>query len=200
MKIMQGEETSDLVDTVKRTPIPLRQKVSLALLGLVMLGSGFGLGISMTFNHLKDRLRPPGPVPFVMDHLERMAKEYELTPEQKTQVKPALEKFHESFQEMWNESQQTMSLARDNLVAELKQLLTTEQFDQWSKDMQEREKRHIRRGFSGRRGDRRDRDRGDSPRDGGGPPRGWDPNGRPNPGRPPGPHQPPWERNDDPNR
>jgi hypothetical protein len=55
---------SDLIESLKRTPMPFRQKVTFALLSLVILCSGFGLGVSLTFNHLKDRLRPRGPVPF----------------------------------------------------------------------------------------------------------------------------------------
>ena len=184
---------SDLIENVKRTPIPFRQKATLVLLSLVMIGSGFGLGVSLTFNHLKDRLRPPGPVPFVMDHLERIAKEYELTPEQKEQVKPILEKFHASFREMWTESQKTMSSARDSLVADMKQVLSTEQYNKWFKDLEEREKRRSRRGSFSRRGDRRERDRG------GPPPREWDPNKKPDPNRPPRWHRPPPEREMDAN-
>lgn len=179
---------SDLIDNVKRTPIPLRQKITLALLSLVMLASGFGLGVSVTFNQLKDRLRPKGPVPFVMDHLERIAKEYELTPEQKEQVKPIIEKFHASFRQMWTDSQKTMTLARDEMVAGMKEALTTEQFDEWFKNLQEREKRRTRRGSFSRRGDRR----GPSPRD-------RDPNRKPDPNRPPRWHRPARERQTEPN-
>ncbi len=153
---------SDLINDVKRTPVPFRQKVTVALLSLVILCSGFGLGVSFTFNHLKDRLRPRGPVPFVQSHLERVAKEYALTSEQKAQVKPILEKFHESFRQMWTESQKTMSSARDDLVVSMKQVLTTEQYDRWFKDLQELEKRRSRRGPPSRRGDRRDRERNGS--------------------------------------
>lgn len=178
---------SDLIENVKRTPIPFRQKVTFALLSLVILCSGFGLGVSMTFNHLKDRLRPRGPVPFVVEHLERVAKEYSLTPEQKAQVKPILEKFHESFRQMWTDSQKTMSAARDDLVVSMKQVLTTEQYDKWFKDLQEMEKRRSRRGSFSRRGDRRDRERsGMSSRD-------RDPNMKPDPNRPPR-----WRRGDRP--
>ena len=169
---------SDLIEDVKITPVPFRQKVTFAMLGLVMLCSGFGLGVSLTFNHLKDRLRPRGPVPFVMDHLERVAKEYALTPEQKDQVKPILQRFHESFRQMWADSQKSMSSARDELVVSMKQVLTTEQYDKWFKDLEELEKRRSRRGPSSRRGDRRDRDRsGQSFRD-------RDPNVKPDPNRP----------------
>ena len=150
---------SDLIESLKRTPIPLRQKLTFALLGLVILCSGFGLGVSLTFNHLKDRLRPRGPVPFVQSQLERVAKEYALTPEQKAQVKPILERFHDSFRQMWTDSQKTMSSARDDLVVSMKQVLTTEQYDKWFKDLEAMEKRRSRRGPPSRRGDRRDRDR-----------------------------------------
>jgi Spy/CpxP family protein refolding chaperone len=169
---------SDLIESLKRTPMPFRQKVTFALLSLVILCSGFGLGVSLTFNHLKDRLRPRGPVPFVQSHLERVAKEYALTPEQKEQVKPILERFHDSFRQMWADSQKSMSSARDELVVGMKQVLTTEQYDKWFKDLQELEKKRSRRGPSSRRGDRRDRDRnGSSLRD-------RDPNMKPDPNRP----------------
>ncbi|MCP4453212.1 MAG: hypothetical protein GY809_17255, partial [Planctomycetes bacterium] len=152
---------SDLIESLKRTPIPFRQKVTFALLSLVILCSGFGLGVSLTLNHLRahDRLRPRGPVPFVQSHLERVAKEYALTPDQKAQVKPILEGFHESFRQMWADSRKIMSSARDELVVSMKQALTTEQYDKWFKDLQAMEKRRSRRGPSNRRGDRRDRDR-----------------------------------------
>lgn len=185
---------SDLIEDVKRTPIPFRQKVTFVLLSLVILGSGFGLGVSLTFNHLKDRLRPRGPVPFVMDHLERVAKEYALTPAQKEQVKPILERFHESFRQMWTDSQKTMASARDELVVSMKQVLTTEQYEKWFKDLEELEKRRSRRGPPNRRGDRRDRERsGFSPRD-------RDPNMKPDPNRPPRWHRADRDRGDDQNR
>jgi len=177
---------SDLIENVKRTPVPFRQKVTLAMLSLVMLCSGFGLGVSLTFNHLKDRLRPRGPAPFFMDHVERVAKQYDLTPEQKEQVKPILEKFHDSFRKMWTDSQKTMSTARDDLVVGMKQVLTAEQYDKWFKDMQELEKRRSRRGSFSRRGERRDRDR--------------DPNRVPDPNRPPRWHRGDRERGTDQNR
>lgn len=185
---------SDLIENVKRTPVPFRQKVTFAMLSLVMVCSGFGLGVSLTFNHLKDRLRPRGPVPFVMDHVERVAKEYHLTPEQKEQVKPILEKFHESFRQMWTDSQKTMSSARDDLVVGMKLVLTTEQYDNWFKNLQEQEKRRSRRGSFNRRGDRGDRGRG------GPPPRDRDPNAKPDPNRPPRWHRGDRERGNDQNR
>ncbi len=170
---------SRIIDDVKRTPIPTRQKFTFVLLGLVILCSGFGLGVSLTFNHLKDRLRPKGPMPFVMDHLERVAKEYALTPEQKLQVKPIIEAFHDSFRDMWMNSQKTMSVARDQLFASMKQVLTPEQYEKWLKDREEEEKKRSRRGPFSRRGDRGGR------RDRGGPPP-WerDPNKKPDPNRP----------------
>jgi Spy/CpxP family protein refolding chaperone len=149
---------SDIFEEVKRTPIPFRKKATLVMLALVILCSGFGLGASLTFNQLKDRLRPPTPMPpFVMDHLERVTKEYSLTPEQKEKVKPILETYHESFRQMFSDSMQKMAAARDGLVAAMKQVLTTEQYDKWFKDLQEREKRHWQRRPPDRRGDRGDR-------------------------------------------
>ena len=177
---------SDLLEEVKRTPIPFRKKLALVMLGLVILCSGFGIGASLTFNQLKDRLRPPTPMPpFVMDHLERVTKEYSLTPEQKEKVKPILEAYHESFRLMFSDSMQKMAAARDGLVAAMKQVLTTEQYDKWFTDLQEQEKRHWqrrpfdRRGERGDRGSRRGRERG------GPPPEGRDPE------RPPGFDRPP---------
>ena len=95
---------SDILEEVKRTPIPFKQKLTLGLLGLVILCSGIGLGVSLTINHLKDtgRLRPPNASPpMFMDRLERVTKEYSLTPDQKEQVKPILETYHESFKQMF---------------------------------------------------------------------------------------------------
>ena len=157
---------SDILDEVKRTPIPFKQKLTLGLLSLVILCSGMGIGASLTFNHLKDRLRPPGPTPpSFMDRLDRVAKEYSLTPQQKEQVKPVLETYHESLKQMFTNSMQTMTTAKEALVAGMEEVLTPEQYEKWHKDLLDREKRHGRRP-SGRRGDRgswRDRSRGGPP-------------------------------------
>src|SRR5665811_1019394 len=115
-RLRNERQMSDLLEEVKRTPIPFRKKLAFVMLGLVILCSGFGIGASLTFNQLKDRLRPPTPMPpFVMDHLERVTKEYSLTPEQKEKVKPILEAYHESFKQMFSDSIQKMSSARDGL-------------------------------------------------------------------------------------
>ncbi|MCF7974859.1 MAG: hypothetical protein K9N55_13655 [Phycisphaerae bacterium] len=188
---------SDLLDEVKRTPVPFRKKLTFVMLGLVILFSGFGIGASLTFNQLKDRLRPPTPMPsFVRDHLERVTKEYSLTAEQRDKVKPILEAYHESFRQMFSDSMQKMAAARDGLVVDMKQVLTTEQYDKWFKDLQEQEKRHWqrrpfdRRGERGDRGGRRGRERSGP---GGLSPREMDANRMPDPNRPPR-----WRRDRDP--
>ena len=177
---------SDIIQDVKVTPIPGKQKITLLLLNLVILCSGIAIGSSLTVMKLKDRLMPPNAPSPVMDHLERVAKEYSLTTEQKDKVKPVLEAYHETFKKMFSDSMQKMTTARETLVLDMKKVMTPEQYEKWYQDLLEQEKRRQRRRppFDRRGGGRRDRgNRGDR----GGPPKEWDSNRLPDANR-----MPPW--------
>lgn len=163
---------SELVEEVKRTPMRRRQKVMLVGLGLIILCSGFVLGSSVTFNYLKDRLRPPAPP--IRAQVDWLVKEYDLNDQQRKKVTPILEEYHQALIKTWEQSTQIMATARDRLVDQMKKVLTTEQYESWFSDLKEREERRrrrmspdFRRGDRGRSGRDRgrdwNRDRGDRP-------------------------------------
>ena len=173
---------SDILEEVKRTPLHGRQKVSLVILGLVILISGFLLGSSTTFYYLKDQMPPRRFPPTRMEIIERLSEELGLTDQQRDKVKAIIEKADKAFQEMWGESAKKMEAARDQMVEEMKEVLTAEQYDKWLMSFTEREQDRKQRVPP------RLRDRGRDDRGGRGRP--WDGRMRgPRPGGPPDPNR-----------
>ena len=162
---------SELVEDVKRTPMKHRQKIMLVGLGLIILCSGFVLGASVTFNYLKDRLRPPAPP--IRVQMDRWAEAYGWNNQQKEKIIPILEAYHQSLIKTWGKSADEMAVARDRLVEQMKGVLTPEQFERWYSDLKQHEERRRRRmppefrrdrGRGGRdRGREWDRSRGERP-------------------------------------
>lgn len=181
---------SDIIQDVKVTPIPGKQKLTLVLLNLVILCSGISIGASLTFMRLKDRLMPPNSTPPIMDHIERMTREYSLTPEQKEKVTPLFETYQENLKKMFSDSSQAMTNAKETFVAGMKKVLDPDQYEKWYNDLTEQEQRRQRRSSFNRRGmmgGRRGGGRGERS----GPQRMWDANRIPDPNK-----VPPWMNRD----
>ncbi len=169
---------SEAVDDVKKTPLRPRQKWTMGLLGIIILASGFVLGASTAFFMLQNRVvhdpRPPQG-----DRLKGMAVKYHLSPEQQSQLETLFKQQYEKSMEMRSRFFEVMKENGEQMVAQMKAILTPEQFTLWEKDFKKQTERFKRRG------------RGDSRR-WGGPRRGPGPDGSPRRG--PGP------RGHDPNR
>jgi hypothetical protein len=141
---------SDAVDDVKKTPLRPKQKWTMGLLGIIILASGFVLGASTTFFVLQDKVvTRPGPKPRP-DRGKEFAEKYHLSPEQQEKVDALFESQHKLFKDMYEDSAAIMKTNREEMVAEMKTILTPEQFQRWEKEFLDRFKRRGR-GDGGRR-------------------------------------------------
>ncbi len=151
---------SDNVEIVKKTqPLKRRQKLAMALLGVVILSSGFVLGASSTFFVLRERIRPlPSPFPSGRI-LQGLTRDLELTDDQQALVKQLLDEQAAKFRERRREAGEKSKTHINEMVASMKTILTEEQFAKWEPDfnsrmerMQERWNRARQRCRRGERG------------------------------------------------
>lgn len=152
---------SDNVEIVKKTqPLKRRQKLAMALLGVVILSSGFVLGASVTFFVLRERIRPVPP-PFPSERiLEGLTKDLQLNEDQQEQVKNLFDDLHEKFTIVREEVGKEMTGHRKGMDARMKTILTEEQFSKWESYKARMERRRKGRWGRGREGERRGGGRG----------------------------------------
>ena len=126
---------SDNVEIVKKTqPLKRRQKLAMALLGVVILSSGFVLGASSTFFVLREKIRPlPSPFPSGRI-LQRLIKDLQLTDDQQPHVKLLLDKQAVKISERRKEAGEKSRTQLEEMVASMKTILTDEQFAKFEPD------------------------------------------------------------------
>jgi hypothetical protein len=159
-----------------------RQLLMQAVVAVVILVSGIGIGAGGTILALKDRIvwhlpsppsdRPPGPRPD-FDIVKQLSVQYGLSDEQTQQVKDVFAKRLEATRARWKELNTAEQAEREELVQDMKGILTPDQFERWRADFTRMMEEAGRRPFWGPRGDHRGPPRGDR-----GPGRSMDPGGR----------------------
>ena len=164
----------------RRLPSNRRQLLMQAVVAVVILVSGIGIGTGGTILALKNRLvprlrlpppGPPGMEPNIL--VERWRGEYALSDKQVQQAKDTLIKQFAATGDLWDKFRQAEQSEREKFAASIKKILTPEQFTKWDSDLKERME-HFRgmRPFEGRGGGR------GGPRGDRRPDRPMDPNGR----------------------
>jgi len=184
-----------------RRPFNRRQLLMQAVVAVVILVSGIGIGAGGTVLALKNRIvtgvrllpvGPPGPEPNFL--VERWRGDYGLSDKQAQQVKTTLTKQFKDARELRQKFMQTEQVEQEKFAASMKKILTAEQYAKWEADLKKRME-HFRgmRPFDGRgggrggpRGERPDRPMDPNGRRWDGPPRpqmdgegrrGWSPRG-----------------------
>ncbi|MCX5643169.1 MAG: hypothetical protein NTZ17_00545 [Phycisphaerae bacterium] len=163
-----------------RRPFNRRQLLMQAVVAVVILVSGIGIGAGGTILALKNRLvprlrlpppSPPGMEPNVL--VERWKGEYGLSDKQAQQAKDTLTKQFAATRELWQKFTQAEQSEREKFATAIKKILTPEQFTKWDEDLKKRLE-HFRgmRPFDGRGAGR------GGPRGERGPGRSMDPEGR----------------------
>ena len=165
-----------------RRPFNRRQLLMQAVVAVVILASGIGIGAGGTILVLKDRivwhlpshfmdrsrgLRPDGNI------VEMLRTQYGLSDEQVEKVKTLFATRLEATRARWKELNTAEQAEREELVQDMKGILTPDQFEKWHADFIRMIKETEGRPFWGPRGDHRGPPRGDR-----GPGRSMDPEGR----------------------
>jgi len=111
--------------------------------------SGIIAGSTGTIVYLKNRgiLRPPRPhhPPRIMASkiAEEIGSDYDLSDNQTKQVEQIFEKAGRTLETLRQEFEEKMETGKQQITAEMKQLLSPEQFERWQQDFNAR---HRRRG------------------------------------------------------
>ncbi len=163
-----------------RPPFNRRQLLLQVVVAGVILASGIGIGAGGTILTLKDRIvwqdppPPPGrpgergPRP---NPVEEMKTKYSLSDEQVQKVKALFDARFDAGRLRWEQLRKIEADEREQLVTDMKGILTPEQFEPWHADYVQRIAAMQNRPFWGPRGDHRGPGRGDR---GPGPRRGPD--------------------------
>ena len=158
-----------------------------AIVGMVILICGIVIGWGAAVLNLKNKMMmPPGPRPPTGEVVEDMVERYNLTAEQAKKVEAAFNKRRDTIQTIFEEFRSKSEAEFQKLSADIKKILTTEQYAHWEQDFQRRRRPGSRwdrgPGRPGERGQgphpRRPGDMGPRPFDDRGPGRGFG-NGRP---------------------
>ncbi len=163
-----------------RPPFNRRQLLMQVVVAAVILASGIGIGTGGTILALQDRIvwQPPprptdrggerGPRP---DFVAELRTKYSLSDEQVQKVKDLFAARWEAGRARWEQLRKIEADEREQLVTDMKGILTPEQFEPWHVEYQQRIAEMQNRPFWGPRGDHRGPPRGDR---GPGPRRGPD--------------------------
>ena len=151
-------------------PLSRRQPLMQVVVAAVILASGIGIGTGGTILALKDRIvwqDPPPPPnrgergPRPPDIVEELRTKYNLTDEQSQKVKALFDARFEAGRARREQIRKIEEDEREQFVADMKSILTPEQFEPWHAEYQERIAAMQNRPFWGPRGDHRGPPRGD---------------------------------------
>ena len=116
-----------------------RQIFAQVVVGLIILICGIIIGSGATVLRLKGRVvMPPGPRPPTREVVDDMAARYNLTPEQVKKVETTFEKRRETVQSIFEEFRSKSEAEFKTLSADIKKILTPEQYARWEQDFQRR--------------------------------------------------------------
>jgi Spy/CpxP family protein refolding chaperone len=107
--------------------------------GMIILLCGVIIGWGSAVLYMKDKMMmPPGPRPPTREVVEDMSARYDLTPEQAKQVEAAFGKRRESLQTVFEEFRTKSEAEFQALSADIKKILTPEQYARWEHDFKQR--------------------------------------------------------------
>ena len=110
-----------------------------AAVGMVILICGIVIGWGAAVLNLKDKMMMrPGPRPPTEEVIKDMKERYDLTAEQAKKVETAFGKRRETIQTVFEEFRSKSEAEFQQLNADIKKILTTEQYARWEQDFQRR--------------------------------------------------------------
>jgi hypothetical protein len=146
-----------MVDETKPTPPPVhgehllrpRRRICLQIIiAASILFSGIVIGAGGTILLLKDKMiwkGHHGAKKTVDDIVEELRSEYNLTEEQTSKVKGIHTRAWEARETLRQDIEQKVAEEHERLIAEMKEALSPEQFEQWERDLRERMERFQKR-------------------------------------------------------
>jgi Spy/CpxP family protein refolding chaperone len=124
---------------IKHTSHRFKQIFLQVSVGMIILICGVVIGWGSAVLYMKDKMMmPPGPRPPTREVVEDMKARYDLTPEQAKQVEAAFGKRRESLQAVFEEFRTKSEAEFQALSADIKKILTPEQYGRWERDFEQR--------------------------------------------------------------
>ena len=108
------------------------------VVGAIILFCGIVIGSGATLLHLKDRMIMRGPRPPVPDVVEDIKNRYDLTDEQAEKVEDIFKRRRETMRAIFEESRQKMEAEFQKINLEMKEILSSEQYERWENDFKSR--------------------------------------------------------------
>ena len=153
---MVNESTTSIPPSGKKHLSYRRKQMYLQMIvGAIILSCGIVIGSGMTLLRLKDRMMMRGPRPPLMAIVEDIQTRYDLTPEQVEKVEEILGRRRETMHNQFEELRTKMEAEFQGLSAEMKEVLTAEQYERWENDFQSRRRGPGKFGPGGPRPGRR---------------------------------------------
>ena len=123
----------------KRMSYRGRQICLQIIVGMIILICGVIIGSGAAVLRFKDKMvMRPGPRPPTKEVVDDMAARYDLTPEQTKKVEAAFERRRETVQSIFEEFRSKSEAEFKKLGAEIKKILTSEQYARWEQDFKRR--------------------------------------------------------------
>lgn len=150
---MVEEANTSIPSTGKKRLSPRgRQTILQIVVGMSTLVCGIIIGLGVALLLLKDKIddRPRGPLPPIEAIIDDVKARYDLTEEQVQEVTTTFANRRETLRTIFDEFRTKSEAEFKNLAADIKKILTPEQYVRWEEDFKRRR----------RPGPRRDRGRG----------------------------------------
>lgn len=123
----------------KRLSLRGRQIILQIVVGMVILICGIIIGSGAAVLRFEDEMvMRRGPRPPTQEVVKEMEIRYNLTPEQIKQVEAAFAKRREAIQSIFEEFRSKSEAEFKTLSAEIKKVLTPEQYERWEQDFKRR--------------------------------------------------------------
>jgi Spy/CpxP family protein refolding chaperone len=122
----------------KRLSLRKKQIYQQIIVAIIILACGIVIGSGATLLRLKDRMMMPGPRPPLRDIVEDIQGRYDLTDEQVEKVEDIFSKRHETMRNLFEKIREQMDAEFKELSAEMKEILTPEQYESWENDFKSR--------------------------------------------------------------
>ena len=136
---MVNESSNSIPPSGKKRMLHRKKQIYLQIIvGIIILSCGIVIGSGMTFLRMKDRIMMRGPRPPLMAIVEDIQTRYNLTPEQVEKVEEILGRRRETMHTQFEELRTKMEVEFQGLSAEMKEVLTPEQYERWENDFKSR--------------------------------------------------------------
>jgi hypothetical protein len=136
---MVNESTTSIPPSGKKRLLNRSKQIYLQIIvGIVILSCGIVIGSGATLLRLKDKMIMRGPRPPLPAIIEDIQNRYDLTQEQVEKVEDVLGRSRETMHTMFEQFREKTEAEFQKISAEMKEILSPEQYERWENDFKSR--------------------------------------------------------------